>query len=336
MSPILLRIVLHGMIALVPFDSATNANRMTALLVDAHAFPADVDPVLHPGALPLGFEQCFVPHMPMLSVKTKTAQECVAVRGCRIESNLCNCMLSRQDLSLEVTPALNLAMRSLDSPHGSFPLPFDQNEAASFRYIGNLTEKLNQQLDPRFLDTVPPNALVARMAFPFESAVSCSLALRSDEGSRNVHALSFRTVGTLEGPGEVSQALAQQVVSTLTIPEQATIAIRVKDFATGTEQLLNLDPTANGYRIDLSNMRETEMLIDDPCDDGIARDFAFFYELALNKPAWKDRKVPHIKLSRWKSSSDLDPKDCIAVRDHAPSSRPICPMGSFAPPGIQP
>ena len=325
MNP-LLRIVLHGLIALVPFDSATSTNRMTALLVDARAFPAGVDP----DSLPIGYKQCFVPHMAMLSIDLNDQNECRAIHGCKVDSTHCNCMLSRQDLTLEVTPTPSLTMRNLDSPATSLPLPFDQDEAASFHYVANLTTRLGQQLDPRFLDTIPPDPLAARMSFPFDSVTSCALALRFNEGSRNVHALSFRPAGSPEESGETSQALSQQVIATLPIPDQAQVVLNVRDFASSTSLPLTLKPNATGlYSIELSNMREADTLVDDPCDDGVARDFAFFYELALNKLEWSKRKIPHIKMTQWKSSSDLDPDVCSKIRTHAPSSRPICPMAGF-------
>src|SRR5215210_3534177 len=96
MSPIPLRIVLHGLIALTPANGADSANHMTALLVDAHTRPAEVD------------ARCFAPHVPMLEVATSTTEECEAVPGCGIQSGTCHCTLSRQDLSLEVTPSLQL------------------------------------------------------------------------------------------------------------------------------------------------------------------------------------------------------------------------------------
>src|SRR3982750_678657 len=326
MSPIILRIVLHGLVALVPVDSATSANQMKALLVDAHAFPSEVDPVLHPNELPVGYAHCFVPHMPMLTVDANDPNQCRAVPGCKINPTTfsCECMLSRQDVTLEVTPALNLQMRNLNSPPTRLPLPFDVIEAASFHYVANLTTSLNQQLDPHFLDTVPPDILAARMTFPFDSVTSCALAVRSEEGGRNVHALSFQAAGILEKSGDPSQALAQQVVSTLPIPDGASVVIKVRDFASSTELPIVLAPNADGsgYRIELSNMRKEDTLVDDPCDDGIARDFAFFYELALNKPPGKERRVPQIKMTNWKSAAALEqPQECKKPKK-APSSPP--------------
>ncbi|HKH43743.1 MAG TPA: hypothetical protein VKM72_03675, partial [Thermoanaerobaculia bacterium] len=182
MSPIPLRIVLHGLIALTPANGADSANHMTALLVDAHTRPAEVD------------ARCFAPHVPMLEVATSTTEECEAVPGCGIQSGTCHCTLSRQDLSLEVTPSLQLGPLTPNSaPHD---LPFDQKDAGNFSYVANL-KRLGKTLDPRFLDTVPPDALAARMTFPVESVKACSLAVRRDEGSRNVHPLRFRPLGAL-------------------------------------------------------------------------------------------------------------------------------------------
>jgi len=311
MSPIPLRIVLHGLIALTPANGADSANHMTALLVAAQTRPAEVD------------ERCFDPHMPMLEVRS---DQCTSVPGCHLDGLKCHCSLSRQDLSLLVDPPLDLGPLALgDEPH---ILPFDQSEAGSFSYVANL-KRLGQTLDPRFLATVPPDALAARMTFPVESVKACALAVRLDEGSRNVHPLGFRLLGFLEATDDITQALAQQVLAGLTIPDQATVQIKVRDFGSIEEHLLTLQPEDGVYEIDLSNMRMTDMGVDDPCDDGIGRDFGFFYELVQNKPGWPDRKLPHVKYTHWKSALDLDPNECKEIRDHAPSSRPICPMASF-------
>lgn len=145
----------------------------------------------------------------------------------------------------------------------------------------------------------------------------------------NVHPLSFRKTGDLEKPGDGSQALAQEVMSMLTLPDEATVTVTITDFGGGNRRDLRLAPGAEGYRIELTNMRkkEEELLPGDPCDDGVGRDFAFFYELVKDKPAWKDRLLPHVKYTRWKSSKDLGADRCHPIK--APSSRPICPMASF-------
>jgi hypothetical protein len=319
MNTILLRIVMHGLVALALDQTGGGSNHLTAFLVNAHALPQGVT------------DQCFAEHMPMISVDPKNNSDCNAITGCAIntDTNLCDCHLDGREVSLQMDPPLADPPLWTDKSPGSHPLPFNAKEAASLTYVTNLTEEFGLILDPQLLTSAPPDTLAARMDFPFESITSCALAVRPDEGGRNVHAMSFRMLGFLERPGDISHAVSQQVLTKLTLSDNTTLALRIRSFDASDEHLLPLKPGADGYFIDLSNMRHDDMKIDDPCDDGIGRDFAFFYQLAQNKPAWADRKIPHVKLTRWKSSSDLQPLDCLDLLDHAPSSRPICPMGSF-------
>lgn len=314
MSTIPLQILLHGLIALVPMNEADGAHHMTALLVDARTAPAGM-------TMP-----CFAPHVAELRLKPEDTASCQPA-GCTADGGLCICALDRQNVTLSISPPLDLEKKTLNKKpqHG---LPFDLGSADDFSYIANLSEQ-GWELDRKFLDAVPPDALVARMEFPFEAAKACALGVRRDEGSRNVHPLGFRPHGDPEKPGEYSQALAQQAVALLEVPEDAKVTVTLRKFG-GNGRDLVLAPGVDGYVIELTNMRYPHKLdIDDPCDDGIGREFAFFYELVKNKPAWKDRPVPHVKYTRWKSVSDLETKDCTLRRYHTASSRPICPMASF-------
>lgn len=268
---------------------------------------------------------CFDPHTPELRFTPQDVALCQPA-GCKADGVMCLCTLDRQDITLSIDPPLELEKRVLNKKpqHG---LPFDLDSADDFSYIANLSQQ-GWELDQRFLDTVPPETLVARMEFPFAATKACSLGARRDEESRNVHPLNFRPHGTPETAGDYSQALAQQAVSLLKVPEQATVTVTLRPFG-GNKRGLILKPGVHGYVIELSNMRNHDMLnIDDPCDDGIGREFAFFYELVNNKPEWKKRPVPHVKYTRWKSASDLLTEDCTRPR-HTASSRPICPMASF-------
>lgn len=271
---------------------------------------------------------CFAPHVPELKLTPQSVASCIPA-GCVVSGGQCVCTLDRQNVTLSIDPPLNLEKKKLNGkPQHS--LPFDAASADDFSYIANLSQQPEGwKLDPKFLEPVPPVALVARMEFPFETIKACSLGLRLDEGGRNVHPLSFRPHGTPEKAGDVNQALAQQALAFLDVPEQATVTVTLREFG-GSGHDLVLKPGVHGYVIELSNMRHPhDMDIDDPCDDGIGRDFAFYYELVQDKPAWKDRPVPHVKGTRWKSASDLVSEDCTQRPHHAASSRPICPMASF-------
>ena len=314
MSTIPLHIVLQGLIALVPVQDGSS-NTMTALLVEAHQH-ARVCPAVH---------------SPQLTVFTANSQ-CLAA-GCTAAGRQCTCDLSHQEISIDIQPVPPPHRVALNK-RPERRLPFDQPSATDFAYVANM-DVLGFKLDPRFRDdVVPPPGLAARMRFPFDSVAACSLATRHDERTDNVHPLSFRPLGAEEERNEVSQALAQMVVTTLTIPEDNgsghAVAVTLRDFSGGNEHTLNLDLVPEGVVLLLSNNRD-ELFRGEPCEDGIGRDFAHFYDLTQNPPpTWEERLVPHVKYTQWKSAADLDSKECqIPVKN--PMSLPICPMATFNP-----
>jgi hypothetical protein len=91
---------------------------------------------------------------------------------------------------------------------------------------------------------------------------------------------------------------------------------------------------ANGYLVNLSNEPD-ELDRGDPCDDGIARHFAHFYDLAENPPDWDRRQVPHVRFTQGMRISGFDPDPATAEAEECKNltftlmDRPICPMGSF-------
>jgi hypothetical protein len=313
MSTIPLHIVLQGLIALVPAQDGSN-NTMTALLVEAHQHPD---------------RACSAVHSPQLTVFTAGSQ-CLAA-NCTAAGRKCTCNLSHQEISIDIRPVPPSHRVTLNKLPES-KLPFDQSSATDFAYVANMN-LLGFQLDMRFRDdATPPPGLAARMRFPFDSLAACSLATRPDERVDNVHPLSFRPLGAEEKRNEVSQALAQMVVTTLTIPEDNgsghAVTVTLRNFDGSNEHTLNLDLVPEGVVLVLSNIR-TELFRDEPCEDGIGRDFAHFYDLAQNPPqTWEERLVPHVKYTQWKSAADLDAKECqIPVKN--PMSLPICPMATF-------
>ena len=322
-----IHIILHGLIALVPStDLSGMANHMTALLVDARSQP--------PG-MPSGLKECFVPHQSVLTVKVDDSAQCLKA-GCTPQGlDNCVCKLDRTEVSL--SPDVSPEKQKLAKLPAS-SLPFDQQHANDFSYVANMSQPpLSQQLDPRFLEPLPPPALAARMTFTFASITACSLGTRRDEGSANVHPLGFRPLHATEKPGEVSQAMAQQLVASYEI-SQGPLILNLSGFGGGNQRHLTLKPIADSYEIMLVNMRgaksdgtiPNDVPTDDICDDGIGRDFSFFYELVKNPPAWEDRQIPHIKYTRWKSSRDLEVAECNH-KTHFPDSHPICAMATFNP-----
>ena len=314
MNDLMVQIMLHGLIALAP-PADGQQNHMTALLVDATETRS---------------LQCFELHKPQLIVIT-SENECKAAK-CKSSGQECTCDLKSEEVILtpDVQPAKPL---KVEHPIG---LPFSRKKALDFGYIANLAaDPINQKLDAKFLAAIPPTGpggLVARMTFPFLDLSACALAVRHDEAGDNVHEMSFRPLGQPEQEKEHSQAVAQMLMAHYMLPEGEpvlpTLKVTLKKFDGSEERSMNLIPGINGYFIRLENSRSI-LPVDDPCDDGIGRDFAMLYDLAENPPPQAHRKVPHVKYTRWKSSAEFDNDECQGMKDLM--SRPVCPIGSFFP-----
>ena len=326
MSSIPVTIVLHGLVALVPaIDVNNTSNHMTALLVDATQLSA---------------HQCVAQHFPSLDFVPQTLADCVNA-GCNLSGSTCSCTTSLAgiDISLSVQPPPALPRQRLNkSPQ--HPLPLDvainPSEAIDFAYVANLAQTpIGATLNPSYLGTPPPGNLLARMAFDFESVAACALAAREDEGLANAHAMTFRALQARGSVNEPNQAMAQVVLARLTVPDappdQQSVTLRLHSFSGATDRSIVLRPGAaeQGYKIELSNdIPPPGLSPDDPCDDGVARHFAYFYELALNPPAWDARPVPHMKFTSSKPRRYLT-SDACSVPDFFLMDRPACPMGSF-------
>jgi hypothetical protein len=330
MSAIPLKIFLHGLIALVP-TTDQGVNNMTALLVD--------------GRMPMQ-EQCMVEHHPQLTFFVAHTADCVSVPGCTVSVDRCTCRhdtakgvdpLSGKQIWLDILPQATLAP---GNPKGALPdhaLPNDSAEAGSFAYVANLSQPpLGLAVDPIYLASNPSPAarthMVARMKVPYNSLTSCALATREDGGETNVHSLSFRKLHTQSQSGEVSYAMAQKVIAELTVPDGGTagqtVKLHISDFGGTNDHSFTLKPGPDAYRIDLGNDPETALDRDDPCDDGVARHFMHFYDLALTVPA--EELLPHVRFTQFKNAASLQPDTCkdpvFGLED-----RPICPLVSFNP-----
>jgi hypothetical protein len=319
MLPIL--IILHGLIALVP--SSGGNSPMAALAIRT--------PLKMPGP-------CVAAHGASLSVSATNAQ-CVAVSGCNPNGPLCDCTVDGEDISLQILPASSPSPASLTRT-APRPLPFDSPSASDFSYLANMS-LLGQTVDPGYLSpsvgsTLAPN-LVARLQFPFDSVITCSLATRRVERSDNVYALNFRQLENEQQVNENSQALGQIALATFTpvgTGAEAVVLTLTKFDGSATRSLTLTPAGTDGYVIRLTDERVAYMVPDKACDDGVGRDFAFFYNLtpAASQQAWGQRQVPHVNYTSWKSALDVNPPACaIAYKYKTPMSRPICPMATFNP-----
>jgi hypothetical protein len=323
MTPLV--IMIHGLIALVPMSTASGVDHMTALMVNALSQPGDMD-------------QCFARHTPILEFPiTDTGGASCIEAGCTVNVDTCQCDFSktpRKQVELAITPPLSTVPHAPFNPAPQSALPFDSNAAADLAYLVNLSRPpLNGKLNPDVLSADPakvPNAVIARMYFPFDSVTPCSLAVSSDEGSDQVHTLAFRPNHGDEKAGELEQALAQRAVASVNIPDGAQVAVKISDFDGTNAHLVALVTTLNiinnkpEYMIMIHDDRDS-LAIDDACENGVGRDFAFFYDLTLSPPSWKDRPVPHVKYGHWKSARDVEVTFC-SEHPKAMTSRPICAM----------
>lgn len=334
MSAIPLKIFLHGLIALVP-TTDSGVNQLTALLVDGRMAMQG---------------QCTMQHNPKLRFFVAKTADCVSVSGCTISGNQCTCThdtakgvdpLAGQQIWLDFQPD-PLPAPSL--PKGALPtptLPKDKDQAASFSYIANLSQKpMNLAVDPIYLAPNPSPAarthMVARMDVPYNSVKACALATREDNGLTKIHELSFRKLHNPSQTDEVSYAMAQKVVAELTVPDggaiEQTVNLHFSDFDGTNDHSFTLKPDKGAYRIDVSNDPEASLDRDDSCDDGVARHFSHFYEMALTVP--EEEKLPHVRPTQFTpldgDSNGLEPDACKDP-DFGLDARPICPMVMFNP-----
>lgn len=324
MSAIPIHIVLHGMIALVPMAASSTApSSMTALVVD--------------GSRPIGGIECFAEHFPKLTLRASN-DVCLAA-GCEVSgSTSCSCTaaLKGHQVTLVVQPPIPPPVSSsaikASRTQLARTIPFDTDSAGDFRYFANLS-LMNQTVNPTVFGAAPPDRLTARMTFPLDSLAACSFATRRDDGADNVHEMGFRPLGSEEQESDVSQAVAQKLVATAMVPDGPAPAqsatIELADFDGSNVHRIPLMAGLQGYFIELENERARPLPTDDRCDDGIGRDFAFYYELAASPPAPAQRPLPHVKPTHWKSLANLESQACNPGKGGM--SKPICAMASFNP-----
>jgi hypothetical protein len=320
MSSIALKVVVHGLIALIP-NQHTPANLMTALLVDGGTASS------MPGM------DCMLAHHPQLKILATTPTQCNPA-NCTVVGNECTCStdsLRGKLLTLTISPTPTPTGQDL-APPIPHSLPETGAEAANFSYVANLSRSpFGLTLNQSYLTTTPPSNLLARMDFPFDQVAACALAKRPDGGLSNVHALSFRKLHTEGLIGETSQALAQMVVARLNIPDGGgtpqKVTLNISNFDGTASTPVDLMAEDDGYLIELSN-DSTSLRPDSPCDDGVARHFGRFYDLATTSIPSADRLIPHLRLTQWISADNLEPDLCKAPTFN-PTDRPMCPMASF-------
>jgi hypothetical protein len=195
MSTVIVSIALHGLIALVPVNvasdggltpggaAAAGANHMAALLVDAR----------DPGVIDQRIE-CIARHDPkvVFSIPEGSVPVCADVAECvvlpAVNSELRRCSCVPTGKKIWLTPESSPTPQPFNQ-WAEHDLPPDHHP--DFSYFPNLAH-LGKRLNPIFLNGVSDN-LAARMVFPFDGLTTCALAVRQGEGNQdNVHSFGFR------------------------------------------------------------------------------------------------------------------------------------------------
>lgn len=318
MASIPLRIILQGLMALVPTTDPAGVNHMTALLVDGRMAHA---------------AECPLEHHPALSFLARRSAECIQA-NCTAIGNECRCpenVLVRKQITLGFNPEVNFeTQRPNNSPVKG--LPANRDEAADFSYVANLSQApFGLTLNPDYLTNHPAANLLARMVVPLQAVTACALAAREDAGESFAHSMSFRKLHDPSTKTDMNQALAQLVIVQLDVPADGTeVSLHVSDLDGGNDQAIALLPGSRGYKIDLSNQPRELLDRDDPCNDGVARHFAMFYDLAQGVVAPSKRLLPHVRFTQSKSLDELKPVICDE-RFLGFMDRPMCPMATFNP-----
>lgn len=288
----------------MPRATQEGANHITALMLDAQS--------------PRGPQDCFSPYHPSLMLETSPA-ECLQA-GCNIEARHCRCSLNRQEVSIgpDVEPPMQVLRRE---PPSILPT---QAMAGDFSYIFNLSRPpLKQVIDPEYLGSSPPQILAARMTVPFESITACGLS-HSKEAPARTLPMDFRKLDLPAREDDVRQAVAEEAVVSFR-PAYPVVTVTISGFDGGNPRHL----TVRRGSIMLLNVRDP-LLEDDPCANGVSRDFSLFYELSLNPLPWRDRPIPHLRQDLG-NGKNLEASECSKFNTFWRYSYPVTPLVAFNP-----
>lgn len=327
MASTVFRIIMHGLIALAP-TAPGDQNHITALLLDTQMSHDTHDTL------------CASVHHPELTFRIaeipENERKCSAA-GCNPVGTECACGdgIFKKKITLEFSGPLSDPLPEQlpldDNNVNNYGLP-TASTIGSRRFVANLTKApFNLKLlDSAMLD----NHLFARMEVPVEKLVSCSLSNREDQGGKYVIPMGIRAIGERSRASDRTQAFAQMIVAKFDVPEGQQIRITISNFDGSDPQSMVLAAGEFGYLIRLSNEPD-ELERGSPCDDGIARHFAHYYDLAENPPAWEKRLIPHARFTQGIRFDGSDPEPAAAEAEECKNlaftmmDRPICPMADF-------
>jgi hypothetical protein len=165
-----------------------------------------------------------------------------------------------------------------------------------------------------------------------DNLTACALATLEDGGLAYAHSMSFRRLHTQSDAADPNYALAQKVIAMFDVPdappEKQIVKLHIRDFAGKYDHAFTLLPAADGYRIDLGNDPDAPLDRDDTCDDGVARHFSHFYDLATSTTDPADQLLPHVRFTQFVKMTDVRPDICNDPM-FGLANRPICPLVTF-------
>jgi hypothetical protein len=328
MGDIMLRFIFQGLILFNPGPAdPLPKDHLTAYLIDASSVPTTASGCVHQ-------------HMPSVAFRA-TPADCVH-GGCQARDRDCSCNLARNEIL--ISPAAVSAGISL-SHSPATPLPTAQTEA-DFSYIINLA-RLGLSVDLTNLNSGAPLNLVGRLTIPIKSVTSCRLALGYETNGDYIHAYNFKRLGD-NAAAPVTQAIAQALIAESSVPATSNVTIQLAGFnKQGIYPPIPLIPelcgdgTESCIEIWVSNMRD-DIPINDPCNDGNGRDFAFFSKITGLNATWEASLVPQMDVSQRTQLSDAQACGAYVPGGHPTPlnsvlgpenlvSRPVCPMAVYYP-----
>jgi len=320
MSAITLTVLIHGLIVLAPAVNGAGGNYMNVLLLDARQQSS---------------MECMGVHSPKLTVLVPNNTGCQAA-GCHLSGSQCDCTdsLAGKLVKLEISPAPDQSGPGPNNQAPTSEIPSSRADAGDYAYVANLARPpFSLTLNQAYLSAAPPTNLLARMEIPFKSITACSLVTRESKGEAHVQSLSFHKLRRRGVGNERSQALAQMVVARLSVPDNGTgdqiVRLHITNLDGSTGHTIDLAPGQNGYLIEISN--EADVLDRDvACEDGVARHFDHFYDLADASISPPVRLIPHVIYTAGPKAEDLQPPECVVPTFNV-MDRPICPMATFNP-----
>jgi hypothetical protein len=284
MSGIVLRILMDGLIALVPGDNSS----LTALVVDGIQPPVEASGCV-------GRHTMATLKFTFQGDQKAGAAACKSL-SCVATNSTCTCTFDQKQQQYQVSFVGSFLPSNLTlKQRPDQPTPLIWQQAQDPSYVLNLQRVA--QLDRTFLTTGAAAGLLGRMQLPYTNLTACNLALlKHDSGDYFVHEFNLRKISDAFDDQKPTQAMAQAVIAEADLLNGGIKLVLSKLTGEGMQQF-DLATAACGdlmcADVVLSNHRGDDLADDDRCvTQGKGFDFAFYYQLTKGAPGWVDRPVP--------------------------------------------